>query len=74
MTLEKLPEMCAARNPSDGKPILIKRGVKGYFPVNNNLDVDGFNARGGVTAAQVEAMTAGSMFGWDCPAADPDTY
>lgn len=36
--------------------------------------VDAENARLGVTPAQREAMLAGSMFGWDTPAANPDMY
>ena len=74
-TLKKLPEMCAARSPSDDSPILIKRGVSGYWPAPRpDFDVDGFNARQGITAAQVEAMQIGSMFGWDVPGADPDAW
>ena len=73
-TLAKLPELCAARLPNDGSPILIRRGVAGYWPFKPDLDVDEFNARHGTTPAQVEAMLCGSMFGWDVPAADPDTH
>jgi hypothetical protein len=74
-TLKKLPETCAARLPMNDSPILLKRGVMGYWPAPRpDMDVDAFNARYGITPAQVEAMLAGSMFGWDCPAADPDTY
>lgn len=71
-TLAKLPPMCAARAPGTDEPILIKRGVQGYWPWHG--DVDRFNARHGVDWMQVEAMLCGSMFGWDCPAADPDTH
>lgn len=71
-TLNKLPEMCAARLPSTDEPILIKRGVPGYWPTRPDFDVDGFNQRKGISAAQVEAMQIGSMFGWHVPGADPD--
>ncbi len=74
-TLKKLPRMCAANNPADDSPILIKRGVKGYWPAPRpGFDVDAFNARHGVTVQQREAMLAGSMFGWELPVADPDIY
>lgn len=74
-TLAKLPEMCASRDLADGSPIILKRGVQGYWPApRSNFDVDGFNARHGVTAAQREAMEIGSMFGWDVPGADPDNH
>ena len=69
---ERLPEMCMARLPSDGSPILIKRGQEGYRPYNQ--DPDKFNEVTGVTPAQCEAMVAGSMFGWDVPGANPDNY
>jgi hypothetical protein len=53
---------------------MIRRGVAGYELTDPRLDVDAFNAMGGITAAQVEAMLCGSMFGWDTAAADPDNY
>jgi hypothetical protein len=72
--LEKLPEICAARLPSDQSPILLHRGVPGYTPWKPSFDVDGYNSRKGITPAQVEAMLVGSMFGWHVPGADPDNY
>jgi len=69
--LSKLPDMCAARNPTDDQAILIVAGESGYHPMPG-VDVDAFNARHSVTPAQVQAMLAGSMFGWDCPGANPD--
>lgn len=73
-TLEKLPPLCAARQPSDNSPVIIRRGISGYYPAPLNLDVDGFNARHGVSEVQREAMVVGSMFGCDVPGADPDKY
>lgn len=71
-TLAKLPELCAARLPTDNSPILIRRGSAGYWPFRPDLDVEAFNAHHGISTAQVEAMLCGSMFGWDSPAADPE--
>ena len=73
-TLEKLPAMCATLEPATGKPILLKRGVNGYWPLQDGFDVVGFNLRHDVTLEQVKAMECGSMFGWDVPGADPDCY
>lgn len=71
--LNKLPELCASINLTDGKPILIRRGVMGYYPAPT-IDVDGFNERHNVTPAQREAMEIGSMFGWEVPGANPDNH
>ncbi len=77
-----LPELCCSLLPSTGALICIKRGESGYFPsdwdtgdpARNRELADYNNQRLGVTAAQQMAMEAGSMHGWDCPAADPKTY
>jgi len=71
---DRLPRECAARLAMDDSPILIKRGESGYFPLAPATDVDKFNADRGITEAQVNAMEAGSMFGWECPGADPLTW
>lgn len=73
-TLEKLPKICASVSLTDGSPITIRRGVSGYYPAPPSLDVDGFNARHGVSPAQRMAMEIGSMFGWEVPGADPDQH
>ncbi len=71
--IEKLPELCMSRLPSDGSPVLIRRGEDGYRPWHA-YDPDHFNQTLKVTPAQREAMIAGSMFGWDCPGANPENY
>ena len=68
------PHLCAAHHPTTGKPIIITRGQSGYHEMKTNLPpelaVRLFNDSLGVTPKQVEAMLAGSMFGWNCPAAN----
>ena len=66
-----LPEFCATRMPFDGSVILLKRGERGYWPAHGIVSPEIFNRERGITPAQVEAMIAGSMFGFDCPGADP---
>lgn len=78
----KLPEMCYSTLPSNGELISIRRGESGYFPCDsskpdpeaNRLFADTSNKIHGVTRAQEEAMLAGSLCGWDAPAAKPWNY
>ncbi|MDF0491457.1 hypothetical protein PX699_16770 [Sphingobium sp. H39-3-25] len=72
--LAKLPEMCAAHLPGTDEPIVIKRGEKGYWPMPDGMTIEAINATFDATPAQITAMQAGSMFGWDVPGADPDRY
>ena len=72
--LAKVPSYAASTLPSTGEPVLIQRGIVGYFPARPDLDVAAFNATHGVTPAIQKAMEMGSMFGWDVPGADPDHY
>ena len=77
-----LPDRCYSVLDSTGEIIIIQKGEKGYYHVEQNDDsreenrqrVDEINAKAGVTRAQEEAMKAGSMFGWAVPAADPKNY
>jgi hypothetical protein len=74
----KLPPHCATWVESEKCAGIITRGESGYYPTKTLMktakDVDRFNSLLGVTTAQREAMEAGSMFGFHCGAADPDTY
>lgn len=57
--------------------VMIKRGERGFYSTNvvgGQPAVDRLNEELGITKGQVQAMVTGSMFGWDTPGADPDTY
>ena len=77
-----LPEVCYSILPSTGDVIIIKHGESGYYRSEYSTGDKAFNrefandrnANLGVSKAQVEAMLAGSMYGWDVPAADPKSY
>ena len=79
---ERLPDMCYPTLPSGGPLILLKRGESGYFQTDwnqNDLEknrrlADYFNQKRGISKAQEEAMSVGSLFGWDKPGADPKMY
>lgn len=77
-----LPEQCYGTLLNTGKIVIYKRGETGYYktdiPYASKEEaralVDEHNARSGVSMAQEAAMAAGSMFGFDVPAADPANY
>ena len=81
-----LPEQCYIYVPTENRIGIVKKGESGYYKTDilesNNIKthdeaktfVDELNSKLGVTSAQREAMMAGSMFGWQTPAADPKTY
>lgn len=77
-----LPEVCYSILPSTGDVIIIKHGEIVYYRCEYSTEDKAFNrefandrnANLGVSKAQVEAMLAGSMYGWDVPAADPKSY
>jgi hypothetical protein len=79
---ENLPAYCYAVHPIDEDVIRIVAGEKGYFPCHYQSHgdqspqnvADDLNAGRGISKAQVEAMIAGSMFGWGVPGADPSHY
>ena len=77
-----LPEQCYIYLPTTQEIGVVKKGETGYYHSvlsfvygEDGKDfVDGMNRDGGVTKAQAAAMSAGSMFGWATPAADPANY
>ena len=77
-----LPEQCYGTLLDTGKIVIYKRGETGYYktdiPYTGKDEaralVDEYNTKAGVTKAQEAAMAAGSMFGFDVPAADPANY
>ena len=76
-----LPEKCFSTLESTGEMIVITKGEKGYTPTGVSPQdaspregATAANAANGVTKAQEAAMVAGSMFGWETPAADPKNY
>ena len=80
-----LPDSCFTYIPADGRKaeiIYLKRGEMGYyrtgvFTENAQTARESVNKRNaliGVSRAQEEAMKAGSMWGWNCPAASPENW
>ena len=68
-----LPDFCFANDVLDEeKIIIIKYGEMGYYNNNCRGNAMDYNEKIGVTRAEMEAMKAGSMFGWDVPAANPE--
>lgn len=73
-----LPEFCYVSSPAYPDQVnMVKRGQKGYFPspyTGGRSKAIALNADLGVTVAQMEAMMAGSLFGFHVKAADPALY
>lgn len=77
-----LPEHCYGVLPDTGELIIIKKGESGYYRTDvaaagkeeTHALADEYNGKAGVSKAQAAAMMAGSMFGWQVPAADPKNY
>jgi len=77
-----LPNYCFSILPSSGEMIRIVRYESDYHPCNSaglspetvRFKVNDENQLRGVTRAQEEAMLAGSLLGWDTPAAKPWNY
>ena len=78
---KSLPERCFGYLKATGEIVVLQKGQKGFAPTGKYAEnetpqecVDSLNAAMDVTRAQSAAMMAGSMFGWDAPAADPANY
>ena len=79
---EKLPAFCMSTLPSDGTLIVIKHKERRYKVSDisaqdsdeNKYLAKYINELMEVTPAQEAAMVAGSMFGWNVPAANPKNY
>ena len=76
-----LPGKCFSVLPSTGELIILAHGETGYTPSGMGIEgktsqeaADIANDTIGVTKAQEAAMLAGSLFGWETPAADPRNY
>ena len=70
--MAKLPHVAIVTHPTDGHDILVKRGVVGFFEIDDLEAVRTFNDH--TSDRQLKAMLHGSMFGFDTPGADPDHY
>lgn len=76
--MDRLPTKCFVVEPATQKVVIVKRGVKGYYPCPNipprqdpQKWADEMNTEDGVTKFQADAMLNGSMWGFHVPAADP---
>ena len=72
-----LPLYCYGYLPTTKEEIRIDFAASGYTPYRNmatGRSAKEMNREIGVAPAQAEAMKAGSMFGWNCPAANPKNY
>ena len=82
MRRNELPDVCFSTIPSTGQLIILKKGERGYYASewdtgkqeeNQNIAQE-HNRRRGISNIQEAAMSAGSMFGWSLPGADPQWY
>lgn len=80
--IKTLPDFCYSVLQSTGEIVILKQGESGYFrtdiAVRNKEEalefVEEYNSKLGVSKSQAQAMSVGSMFGWDVPGADPSNY
>lgn len=78
---KSMPERCFGYLQASGEIVVLQKGQKGYAPTDKYAEnespqecVDALNRAMDVSKAQAAAMMAGSMFGWETPAADPANY
>lgn len=72
-----LPDFCYAKNNMTGETIQIKYGESGYYRLADNyrsIDPMILNEKIGVSFEQMQAMSVGSMFGWNVAGVNPDRY
>jgi len=77
-----MPPAAAVPLLADSRAVaIVRNGCAGYWLVTLADDkqtaaaiIASINLALGVTAPQREALLAGSLFGFNCPAADPATY
>lgn len=62
------------RHCQKGESGFYRTDIQGGKPSETNALVNEMNEKLGLSKGQAEAMKAGSMFGWDTPAADPKSY
>lgn len=82
MRRNELPDFCLSTLPSTGQLIILRKGERGYYASdwdtgnreeNQNIARE-HNRRWGISDIQEAAMSAGSMFSWNLPGADPQWY
>lgn len=78
--LQKLPPIVYVRDLTDARYInAIKRGERGFYAITvhpnraREITPDRYNSKD-VKPQHILAMEAGSIRGWEVPAADPDQY
>lgn len=77
-----LPAQCYSTLPSSGELIILRCGESGYYSCQtttkdrnyNEHYAEKMNRLDGVSAQQQAAMEGGSLFGWQTPAAKPQSY
>lgn len=82
--MSSLPELAYAIHMMDGSVIIIKKGESGFYPIDTAkfpqavAEPEAFvaqqNTAMGVRPSQAQALFMGSLFGWDLPGANPETY